>query len=40
VILRAEAAQERELAFVSHLLAAKHQNRMFLESGTQGRITT
>ena len=29
---RAEAARKRQLKLVGHLLVAKHQNRMFLES--------
>ena len=35
---RTEAAREGELAFVSHVLAAKHQNRMLLESATHCRV--
>ena len=36
---RTEAARERELALVRHVLAAKHQNRMFLERRARRRIS-
>jgi hypothetical protein len=35
---RAEAAGERKLAVVAHILAAKHQNRMLLEGGAHRAI--
>ena len=35
---RSEAARERKLALVAHLLAAKDQNRMLLKSRARRRI--
>ena len=35
---RTEAARKRELAVVADILAAKHQNRMFLERRAHRRI--
>ena len=36
---RTEAARERKLALVGHVLAAKHQNRMFLEGRARRSIS-
>src|SRR5713101_4325776 len=36
---RTEAAREGELGLVGHLLAAKDQNRMFLESRSRRRVS-